>query len=169
MLPSAQTVETLDRHIRHGLRLGEAQIDADAATAGGVEPQPAPESQTAAGRAEVELEVLAPDVGLCFARDLDAFAVIVIGAGAGWYGIMNPVAASAMYATSGSTTLQIQSEAKGLYPDKLPSMRRSRVAQYSNPATPVLASSTSNETAVCPGMLISAASHSAAADEPTRT
>lgn len=63
----------------NGLRLGQAQVDGDAALAFRVKRPGAPEGDAAAVGAEVEFDGLAADVGLAGSGDMNTLAFVVIG------------------------------------------------------------------------------------------
>lgn len=69
----------IDRYARHRLRLGETQIDGDAAPPVAGWALRAPERDATASRAEMKLDGLTAHVGSSRARDRDALAIVPIG------------------------------------------------------------------------------------------
>src|SRR5262245_36269265 len=74
-----QPVEVVDRNQGHGIRLGQPKVDGDAAPPLRIRLSRTPEGDAAANWTKVELERLAPHVGLRVARVMDAFALEVVG------------------------------------------------------------------------------------------
>src|SRR5204862_6901866 len=79
VLELVEAVEVLDRHLGDRPRLGEAQVDSDAAPAVLVRLQAAPVRDAAAGGAEVEAERIAAHVGGRRPGDADAGVFPVVG------------------------------------------------------------------------------------------
>ena len=67
-----------DRHLSDGVRLGEAQVNGDAAAARLILLLRAPEGYASANGTEVELDCFTSDIRLGGARDLNSFIFVVI-------------------------------------------------------------------------------------------
>src|SRR5690242_6249601 len=75
--PRVEPIEVTDGYRRYRLGLGKPHIDRAAATPVFPHPLSTPVGYTTTNGTEVELDSLAPDVGLRRASNLDAFTLVV--------------------------------------------------------------------------------------------
>src|SRR5262245_29760192 len=73
-----EALEMVDREVRDGARLGQAEVDGDAAASFLVGFERAPVGDATALGAEMELDRLAADVHRGRSRDMDAFVLVVV-------------------------------------------------------------------------------------------